>query len=100
MAKTNPSGLPRNVKTSRATPAKVALFDRTVDKLGQLQHWALYKFPFEGKSSEHMAYVRGFRQRADDFLQGLDTHATVDFRRTTDAAAFERGYVDAKKQEV
>ena len=81
-------------------PARVALFSQAVERLGQVRRWEFFDNPFEGRRSEANAYLRGFRARITDWSMGRETPETIDFRRTTDAAAYEQGYADAKAQEA
>lgn len=68
----------------------------SIERLGKVHTWTLYKKPVNGPVSEQDAYARGFRAYVADFNMGIDRPVTVNYRKATDQAAYALGYNDAR----
>lgn len=95
MAKAKATRAAKMVSTTQEKP----LIDIQLEKVGELRRWVFFKPSTNMRTQELNAFMRGFRTRTEDWLQGKDTPTTVQYRRKADAQAYNNGYVAARAQE-
>ena len=73
----------------------------SIERDGALQEWVLRDEPFRDHPILRRAYERGFRQRTNDFDEGIEgEQQAVPAKVETVGDAYAHGYADALKQET